>query len=134
MGAYMSKDPYASDILRTQDNAIKGLRLQNRNSLEAPALAAISDGSDEIVSIGKKITTRKVEFTEEDPSPDYLLPSNGGYNPKQKTMFLEEEEEEDVVKEQPKKVVMKKQRPLDYVSMMQKNIKQMRKIKGDSRQ
>ena len=30
---------------------------------------------------------------EDDNSPDYLLPSNGGYNPKQKSMYVEEEEE-----------------------------------------
>ena len=30
------------------------------------------------------ITTKEVTYWEEDENPDYLLPSNGGYNPKQK--------------------------------------------------
>ena len=33
---------------------------------------------------------RAVHYTEEDNSPDYLLPSNGGYYPKQRTDFMEE--------------------------------------------
>ena len=37
---------------------------------------------------------------EEDNSPDFLLPSNGGYNPKQKTMFVEEEESPDRIYQQ----------------------------------
>ena len=32
----------------------------------------------------------------EDNSPDYLLPSNGGYNPKVKSIYIDEEEEEQV--------------------------------------
>ena len=41
-----------------------------------------------------KKTVKEITYMEEDNSPDYLLPSNGGYNPKQKSMYVEEEEEE----------------------------------------
>ena len=65
-----------------------------------------------MISVGKTIkTTRKVTYIEEDNSPEYLLPSNGGYNPKAKSIFVEEETEE-------KKVIPKtkpKKKRLDYV-------------------
>ena len=42
-------------------------------------------------SDGGKITqTKEITYWEDDDNPDYLLPSNGGYNPKQKTIFEEE--------------------------------------------
>ena len=42
---------------------------------------------------GTKKTVKEITYMEEDNSPDYLLPSNGGYNPKQKTIFQEEIEQ-----------------------------------------
>ena len=42
---------------------------------------------------GIKKTVKEITYMEDDNSPDYLLPSNGGYNPKQKSMYVEEEEE-----------------------------------------
>ena len=70
---------------------------------------------------------------EEDNSPDFLLPSNGGYNPKQKTMFVEEEESPDGIYQQqisPNKQIIKKPKSFaSYAKMLQKNIGQMRLIK-----
>lgn len=36
--------------------------------------------------------TYEIKYTIEDSSPDILMPSNGGYNPKQKSMFVEEDD------------------------------------------
>ena len=40
---------------------------------------------------GKILTKRRLDYTEDDWGPEYLLASNGGYNPKQKTIYQEEE-------------------------------------------
>lgn len=40
---------------------------------------------------GKLITKRRIDYTEDDWGPDFLLASNGGYNPKEKTIYAEEE-------------------------------------------
>lgn len=84
--------------------------------------------SDEIVSYGKRVITKSYEVVEEDLSPEYLLPSNGGYNPKTKSMFIEAEIEP---KKEPK--IVRPKKPIDYVAMMQRNIKQMKRIHGEGR-
>lgn len=83
----------------------------------------MSDATYEIVTVGKKVTRTKIEYIDEDNGPDYLLPSNGGLNPKAKSMWVEEEEIVVVDVPKPKK-------RLDYVAIMKKNIKGMRKIVG----
>ena len=119
----MSKDPYSGDLRATRDKELRDIK-------SPAALAAISDDmSDEIVSVGKRVVTRSYEVVEEDLSPEYLLPSNGGYNPKTKSMFIEAEIEP---KTEPR--IVKPKKPIDYVAMMQRNIKQMRRIHGDGRQ
>ena len=127
IGSYSSMRPYDSDLKRSLDNPgtlIKKGMTRNLNGIGAAGGTGKSDVSDEIVSIGKKMTTRKIEYTEDDESPDYLLPSNGGYNPKQKSMWLEDEE---VV------VEIEKPKKLDYIALMKNNIKGMRRIHGDGR-
>ena len=37
----------------------------------------------------KKTTMKEIKIMMQDNSPDYLLPSNGGYNPKEKSIFVE---------------------------------------------
>ena len=37
----------------------------------------------------KKKTYTEIKYMEKDDGPEYLMPSNGGYNPKQKSMFME---------------------------------------------
>ena len=61
------------------------------------------------ISPQNKKTVKEITYMEEDNSPDFLLPSNGGYNPKQKTMFVEEEESPDEIYQQssPKKRTIK---------------------------
>lgn len=86
----------------------------------------------------------------EDNSPDYLLPSNGGYNPKPKTVFVEETVTKSKVvrkvespggqityveeaEEAPKVARVKRAKNTnDYVRMLKSNIASMRQIKGDT--
>ena len=46
------------------------------------------------ISMTENVTRKEITYVEEDNSPDYLLPSNGGYNPKKKTEFIEERTEQ----------------------------------------
>ena len=98
------------------------------NEDNEPAFVAMSQDSEEIIAVGKTVkTTRKFTYMEEDESPEYLLPSNGGYNPKAKSIFTEE-----IHVEEEKKVIKKpKKKQLDYVQMMKGNIRQMRHIHGE---
>jgi hypothetical protein len=82
------------------------------------------------------IRRREVTYLEEDNSPDYLLPSNGGYNPKQKSIFVEdvhvnvqkqsEQFADNNEKQQPEdmraKVSKKTRSTTDYAKMLRDNI------------
>lgn len=55
-------------------------------------LSSRRQGGD--ISVEEEVETYKVRkevtYMEEDNSPDYLLPSNGGYNPKKKSVYVDE--------------------------------------------
>ena len=44
-------------------------------------------------ALSLKLTEKEIKTFEDDDGPKYLLPSNGGYNPKQRSIFVQEQEE-----------------------------------------
>ena len=80
------------------------------------------------------IRRREVTYLEEDNSPDYLLPSNGGYNPKHKSIFVEDvhvqkqseqlgdNNEEQQPNDMRAKVSKKTRSTTDYAKMLRDNI------------
>lgn len=78
---------------------------------------------------GKIITKRRIDYTEDDWGPDFLLASNGGYNPKQKTIYAEEETtvvNDDNGVEETYKTETQPMSTLDYAQMLKNNINSMR--------
>ena len=105
MGAsnrFNSVGPYVNDPGRSQETASKNKAVQRNFA----GIASKSESSDEIVRVGKKVT-RRFTVVEDDDSPEYLLPSNGGYNPKQKSMYVDDDEV---------MIELAKPKKLDYVT------------------
>ena len=49
-------------------------------------------GSNKDMQRRSSVHVKETTYWEDDDHPDYLLPSNGGYNPKKKTLYDESRE------------------------------------------
>ena len=105
----VSSSPKAISI-KSPTIGIKSPILPNKNGFSSRTAKALYNTEKKLQPLDKtlsmdtsnpsppnKKTVKEITYMEEDFGPDFLLPSNGGYNPKRKTMYVEEEESPDKI-------------------------------------